>query len=112
MRNCLFDSGKHLDIASMPYAVTVGQGVLVGSLFGFAFNTYLISTPGVIVREGIFTHAKATGANTNWAVGGAVYWDNTARLLTGISTDNTLIGRGFAVAAVGDTTGSVVLVPQ
>lgn len=111
MRNCLFDSGKHLRV-TMPYAANVGTGVLVGALFGIAFDTYANGATGIIVREGVFTHAKATGASTNWAVGGAVYWDDSAKLLTGVASGNTLIGRGFAAAATADATGSVVLVPQ
>lgn len=111
MRNCLFEVGDDL-IVTLPYAVTSGQGVLVGRIFGFATTTNAIGVRANIRRKGVFTHAKATGAGTNWADGALVYWDNAARLITGVASGNTAIGFGYGAAAVGDTSGAVVLTPQ
>jgi len=102
--------GKILPLPA-PYLVTSGQGALIGATFGVACTDIASGVTGEFMVEGVFTLAKATGASTNVAVGGRVYWDNTARLATGVSTDNTLIGTATAVAAVGDTTITVRLVP-
>jgi predicted RecA/RadA family phage recombinase len=94
----------------MPYAVSAGAGVQVGSaLFGVAQNTYSSGATGVIVREGVFTTlAKATGAA--WAAGDRLFWDNTNKNLTKTSTGNLQVGICIAAAATGDTTSGEVLV--
>jgi predicted RecA/RadA family phage recombinase len=102
--------GDHLEVTA-PYAVPVGGGCKVGGIFGFAIAAIDNGARGNIIRKGVFTHAKATGASTNWADGGAVYWDDSAKLLTGVASGNTKIGYGIGAAATGDATGTVLLVP-
>lgn len=48
---------------------------------------------------------KATGSA--WVVGEKIYWDDTAKKFTDVSTSNTLCGYASAAAASGDTTGSL-----
>ena len=48
---------------------------------------------------------KATGAA--WAVGDAIYWDDTAKKFTKTSTDNTACGYAIAVAGSSDAVGSL-----
>lgn len=110
MKNCVFESADHLEITA-PYTVVSGAGVLVGRTFGFAVTDITSGARGNIRRLGVFTHAKNTGASTNWADGGAVYWDDSAKKITGVSSGNTLIGQGYGAAATGDATGTVLLVP-
>ena len=61
----------------------------------------------VLVRQGVFTLTKATGAA--WALGATLYWNNTARNVTTVVSTNKMIGAAFAAALAGDTTGSVLL---
>jgi predicted RecA/RadA family phage recombinase len=89
-----------------PYALTPGQGALVGSLFGVAQETAANGTDVVLVTEGVFELAKATGA---WTVGVKLYWDNSARNITTTASANTLVGCATAAALSGDTTGFVYL---
>jgi predicted RecA/RadA family phage recombinase len=90
-----------------PYAVASGAGVLVGSLFGVATATAAISTAVEAKTSGVFLLAK-TSAQA-WTVGAKVYWDDTAKVVTTTSTDNTLIGCAMAVAANPSSTGYVRL---
>jgi predicted RecA/RadA family phage recombinase len=90
-----------------PYAVTSGQGVLVGALFGVAAFTAAQGAPVEIKREGVFEITAVT-ADTGTA-GAKIYWDNTARKLTTTATNNTLVGALAADKAGTATTATVLL---
>jgi predicted RecA/RadA family phage recombinase len=65
MKNFVME-GRTITLTA-PYAVTSGQGLLVGSIFGVASADAAISTDVEAVLEGVFTLTKATGAA--WTVG-------------------------------------------
>ncbi len=90
-----------------PYAVTSGQGLQVGSIFGVASADAALNADVETVLEGVFTLAKATGAA--WTVGAIIYWDNTAKNCTTTASTNKLIGVAQLAAASGDTVGNVRL---
>ena len=77
MKNFI-SSGDQLTVA-MPYAVTSGGGVKVGLLFGVANGSYDNGADGVISLCGVYDIAKDASV---FAVGAAVYWDNTCLLYT------------------------------
>jgi predicted RecA/RadA family phage recombinase len=105
MKNFVME-GKTLTLTA-PYALTSGQGLLVGSLFGVASGDAAISTEVEAITDGVFTLTKATGAA--WTVGALIYWDNAARNCTTTVATNKLIGVATAAAASGDTVGNVRL---
>ncbi|MCV2870640.1 DUF2190 family protein [Defluviimonas sp. WL0002] len=92
-----------------PYAVTSGLGALVGSIFGVACGDVDNGAEGEFQTTGVFDLLKV--GSQAWTVGAKIYWDNTNKYCTTVSTSNTLIG--VAVAAVGsgagETTGRVRL---
>jgi predicted RecA/RadA family phage recombinase len=92
-----------------PYAVTSGQGALVGALFGVASADYANGALGEFVTQGVFDLPKA--GSQAWTVGVKVYWDNTNRVCTTTASGNTLIGVATAAVAggAGDTIGRVRL---
>ena len=90
-----------------PYAVTSGQGVLVGALFGIAANNAAQGAPVEIVRRDVFD-ISAVSADTA-AQGAKIYWDNTGRKVTTTATNNTLVGCVTEAKANGDTTARVLL---
>lgn len=101
-------------VATAPYAVATGAGCLVGSLFGVAESAIANGARGVLILEGVFTLAKATG--TAWTEGLRLYWDDAAKNVTtnAAAGANKLIGVAtllatFAMPASGDTTGTVLL---
>lgn len=107
MKNFIQD-GDTLTVTA-PYALSSGNGCLVGSLFGVAVTDALISTEVEIQTVGVFDLPKA--GSQAWSVGARVYWDDTAKSCTTTASTNKLIG--VAVAAVGsgadETTGRVRL---
>jgi predicted RecA/RadA family phage recombinase len=87
--NLVMSEGRLPEVTA-PYAVTSGQGVLVGALFGIAQTDALISTPVTIDTRGVYDITKlTTDAPT---VGARLYWDNTNRRLTTTASGNTLVG--------------------
>jgi predicted RecA/RadA family phage recombinase len=84
-----------------PYAVTSGDGLLVGAIFGVAAGTAALGDPVETALEGVYDMKK--GASQAWAVGDKIYWDNTAKNTSKTLTSNTLIGVATDVVAGGAT---------
>lgn len=95
--------GERLDLTA-PYAVTSGQGALVGATFGVAVTDIANGATGAFTVSGAFTLTKATGASTGGAQGARAYWNNTNRNVTAASSGNTLIGVFLSTCADGDAT--------
>ncbi|HVJ02353.1 MAG TPA: DUF2190 family protein [Sphingomonas sp.] len=94
-----------------PYAVSSGGGVLVGAVFGIALHDAAQGAPVEVRRVGVWDVAKATGQS--WVAHTTkLYWDNTAKNLTSVSTSNTLVGVAAASQASGDTVGRALLTGQ
>lgn len=100
--------GDVLTLAA-PYARTSGQAGLVGTgLFGVAVTDLANGESGAFAMDGVWTLAKVEAQE--WAtIGLAIYWDNSAKLLTTTSGGNTLVGYNTAVAANPSTTGTIRL---
>ena len=90
-----------------PYAVTSGQGALVGAIFGVAVKDVANGAAGEFVTEGVFSLAKAAGAA--WTQGALLYWDNSNKNVTTTSSGNTKIGVATAPADSAATVGNVRL---
>ncbi len=92
-----------------PYAVTSGDGLLVGSIFGVAAADAANGATVEAALTGVFDLTKI--GSQAWTVGAKIYWDDTNKRCTTVATDNTLIG--VAVEAVaggaGDTIGRMRL---
>ena len=86
-----------------PYAVSSGEGALVGSMFGVAVTTLGNGVTGSFVTRGVF-ELKKVGSQA-WTVGALIYWDNTNKYCTTTSSGNKLIG--VATAAIGSGAGVV-----
>lgn len=84
-----------------PYAVTSGDGLLVGSIFGVAAGTAAIGEAVETAVEGVYDLKKV--ASQAWAAGDKIYWDNTAKNTTKTLTSNTLIGVATEAVAGGAT---------
>lgn len=98
--------GETVTLAA-PYAVTSGDGALVGALFGVALVTLANGASGEFKTTGVF---DLTALTTDViAVGAKCYWDNTNKRVTGTATGNTLIGVAVKAKANGDTTARVRL---
>lgn len=100
--------GKNITV-TFPYQRNSGQGLLVGGLFGVAFQTTASGSTGVMVTEGQFTGlAKASGTGEAWAVGDRLFWDDSAKNLTKNSTGKFPVGVCLEAIATGVTTAGQV----
>jgi len=89
-----------------PYDVNPGDGLLVGSLFGYAKGKAASGSPIETLTEGVVDGGKAAGAVTQ---GAKLYWDNTAKVLTTTASGNTQVGVATQAAASGDATARIKL---
>lgn len=96
-------NGERITLAA-PAAITSGDGVLVGDLFGVAEGSAASGADVVLVLEGVFTLPKAAGVI---ALGANVYWNTTNKNVTTTSSGNKLIGNAFVAAA--DAATSVIV---
>ena len=96
MRNYIKE-GDTITLPAAPYAVTSGQGLQVGNMFGVAHADAANGAPVVIETRGEFALTKI--GSQAWAVGASIYWDNAARNLTTVVATNKLVG--YATVAVG-----------
>ena len=94
--------GENLTIASL-YNVTSGGFLKSGLIFGVASGDALTGADVDVVTVGVFELPKVS--TDVFAVGAAVYWDNTAKLMTSTTTSNTKIG--VAVKAAANPSSSV-----
>ena len=87
-----------------PHAVSSGDGLLVGSIFGVAAGDAESGATVEAALTGVFDLKKV--ASQAWAAGDKVYWDNTNKEATKTATGNTLIG--VATEAVAGGAGDVI----
>jgi predicted RecA/RadA family phage recombinase len=99
--------GDVVTITAFPYVRTSGQGVLMGSLFGVAVNDTANGATGEVVTDGVFTLDKVSAQA--WTQGVLLYWDDTAKLVTTVSTSNKIIGTAHVAAANPTAQGQVRL---
>lgn len=99
-------AGENVSVLA-PYDVASGAGAMIGVLFGVAQNTALSGADVVLATRGIFELTKLSAQA--WTVGAAVYWDNTNKRCTTVTTGNLLIGCAYAIAANPTSTGLVRL---
>jgi predicted RecA/RadA family phage recombinase len=98
-------SGNTLTLTA-PYAVSSGGGVKLGSIFGIAAYTALISTAVEVEVIGVFDLAKDASV---FAAGDIVYWDDTNKVATSTVGSNLVIGLAEAAALTGGATVRVKL---
>lgn len=106
MNNVILDEAEVVTLVA-PYAVASGAGALVGSIFGAATSAVASGASGEFKRKGVLDMAKVS--TEVWSVGAKIYWDDTAKLCTSVSTSNTLVGAAAAVTANPSATGWVLL---
>ena len=90
--------------------IVSGQGVLAGSFFGIATGDVANGATGSIQIQGVFAIAKATGVA--FAANDRVYWDDTAKKVTTVSSGNRLVGVATAAAISAATALDVKLTPD
>ncbi|MEG1988509.1 MAG: DUF2190 family protein [Oscillospiraceae bacterium] len=87
-------------------AVKNGDIVSLNTRVGVAGNDIAAGETGTIHVVGVFEMPKSAGAIT---LGAAVFWDATAKAITGTAASNIPAGYAVAAAAAADTTVLVKL---
>jgi predicted RecA/RadA family phage recombinase len=90
-----------------PYAVASGAAFKVGSIIAVATSAADSGATVEGLTAGVVELAKVSAQA--WTVGAPIYWDDTAKLMTTVSTSNTLAGVAVAAAANPSATGRVRL---
>lgn len=91
-----------------PSNLTKDVPLLIGTLFGIPTHTTASGEQAALVIRGKVKVPKV--AAQAWAtIGAKVYWDDTAKNVTTVSTNNFLIGAVAEVAGSADTVGYVLL---
>ena len=90
-----------------PYAVSSGDGALVGSIFGVAEVDLANGVEGEFKVKGVFD--LTTLSTDTGSVGAKMYWDNAAKRLTTTATANTLVGALLKAKLTAETTSRVRL---
>jgi len=88
-------------------AISSGDGVLQGSIFGVANGDAASGAECVLSLVGVFELAKT--ASQAWTLGAKIYWDDTNKNCTTTVGSNKLIGCATDAAASGDEVGNVRL---
>lgn len=105
MKNYI-QAGSNISIIAAA-AFASGAGVKAGSLFGIAQGAAAIGETVTIARTGVFELPKVEAQA--WTVGALIYWDDTAKLATTVTTSNKIIGCAVAAADNPSTVGTVCL---
>lgn len=97
--------------AAAPYARNAGDGALLGgSLFGVAVDTLASGATGVFWTEGVFELTKLSGTAETFTLGKRIFWDDTNKRLTVVSTANVAVGVVTEAAATDAVVGRIKLV--
>lgn len=106
MATNLIQDGESLTFVATA-AITSGQLVIVGSIFGVAAHDAAIGENYTIIIGKVWALPK-TSADTP-TLGAPAYWDASAGEVTTVSTDNTLIGAFVDALGAGTTSANIRL---
>jgi len=98
--------GHVVEFTAPSGGVTAGLGYQIGSIFCVAISDAAQDDPFQAHTVGVFDLVKATGA---WTEGQLLYWDDSAKKVTGTAASNALVGVAARDQDSGDTTGRVRL---
>lgn len=106
MKNYVKD-GNDLTFTAPAGGVVSGTGVKIGDAFVVATVTKAATELFEGQRTGVVEHAKVSAQA--WTEGQQINWDNTAKLMTTVTTGNFRVGYAAKAAANPSAVGQVVL---
>lgn len=87
-------------------ATTAKATILIGAKPLIPLNTVLADIANVFVTRAAVVRVPKNNPEA-WTILQPIYWDDTAKEYTNVSTSNTLAGHAAAVAASADTEGVI-----
>jgi predicted RecA/RadA family phage recombinase len=109
MAKNMIQSGDIVDMVALAPVVS-GQVVMKGQMIAIALASVAAGEIFAAALCGAYEVPKAS-ADT-FTQGDVVYWDDTAKEMTSVPTDNKKAGYAWADAAGGETEMQVCLVPN
>lgn len=100
-------TGERIDLTAPVGGLVAGQPYVLGTKVVIIVAGGLAGELVSAATEGVFEIPKAVGVI---AIGVALYWDDTAKVITTVAVGNTKIGYAFRASANADATGFVTLV--
>jgi predicted RecA/RadA family phage recombinase len=108
MAQNFIQEGDQIEIPILA-AVVTGAPVLYGTKLGIPLRSSTVVGEPVSHRfAGVFEFAKTT--SEAWAVGAALYWNDTTKKLTTTASGNTLVAWAAQPAIAAATTGQARLI--
>lgn len=101
--------GDTLPLTAPAGGVVSGNAYLIGIIFGVAAITAAAGESFELRRKGVVYLPKKTGEA--WTEGAALYWDNTAKVLTTTANGNTLVAAAAEGVVNSEAFGSAVMLP-
>lgn len=102
MASNYYSCGKALDHTNAGAStIPSGSAVLLGTVLGVALVDIAVGATGSVAVEGVWKLARTSGQT--YAIGAALYWDDTAKAITTTASGNTKVGYA-AVASSASTT--------
>lgn len=111
MAENILGAGQRITVVA-PAAVTSGQFLNVGNIFGIALANAASAAPVAIATGVECQLRKLNGASSSYAAGALLYWDATNSNVTISATSNRLIGLSVTAASNTDTVATVRLNPS
>ena len=99
--------GEVLELAAPSGGVVTGLAYKIGSLVVIATVTAAATVRCSFIVIGVVYVLKVT--TETWTEGVKIYWDDTAKLFTSVSTSNTLVGVAVAATVNPSASGYVRL---
>lgn len=109
-RNFVHDGSRM--VVTAPAAVSSGDLVIVGQMFGVAQASAASAASVAIRAGGVHSLRKLNGASTSYAAGANLFWDATNSNVTISATSNTRIGVAAQAGANTDVLAVVRLNPS
>lgn len=98
--------GNTVTLTAPTGGVKSGDGFLVGAIFAVAAYDAAEAADVEGATIGVFDLPKDSSVITQ---GEAIYWDNTAKKITGTAAGNTLVGKAVVAAGGSATTARVLI---
>ncbi len=102
-----YQPGEVLTLTAPAGGVTAGTGVKIGDAFVIPLVSAVVGEKFTGLRVGVTPHAKVSAQA--WTEGQQINWDNTAKLMTTVTTGNFRVGYAAEAAANPSAVGRVVL---
>lgn len=110
MAGNLVEKGDVMNVV-LAASITSGTPKLLGLKLGIALESVVSAGNVQFALTGAWILPKAVGSGKGQLQGTAAYWDDTNKVMTNVSSGNTLVATAFELSGDNDTTAVYRLNP-